>query len=164
MRYSNKLKSIKIAYKYMSSSSEKLVVVSGHFNPLHEGHVDLMEAAARIGDLCVVVKNDYQQVEKKGQIIRPQEERLRVVSELTIVSAAMLAIDITDNVRLTLGEIARNNPRRDIIFANGGDSSDLSAIPERDVCEQLGIHMMVGVGGFDKIASSSAINAQIGLE
>lgn len=28
----------------------KRVIVSGHFNPLHGGHVDMIETAAKLGD------------------------------------------------------------------------------------------------------------------
>lgn len=44
----------------------KRVIVSGYFNPLHGGHLDMIEAAAKLGDyLIVVVNNDVQQVQKK---------------------------------------------------------------------------------------------------
>ena len=51
-----------------------LVIVSGFFNPLHGGHLDVIQAAAKLGDrLVVIVNNDVQQVMKKDKIILPQE-------------------------------------------------------------------------------------------
>ena len=47
-----------------------MLIVSGYFNPLHGGHLDMIEAAAKMGDyLIVVVNNDKQQLLKKGKII-----------------------------------------------------------------------------------------------
>lgn len=48
----------------------KIVIVSGYFNPLHGGHLDMIEAAKGMGDkLVVIVNNDVQQIQKKGKII-----------------------------------------------------------------------------------------------
>jgi len=59
----------------------KRVIVSGFFNPLHGGHVDLIESAAKLGDhLIVIVNNDQQQIEKKGKIILDEENRARLQS------------------------------------------------------------------------------------
>ena len=33
----------------------KVVIVSGYFNPLHGGHLDMIEAAAKMGDYLIVV-------------------------------------------------------------------------------------------------------------
>lgn len=49
---------------------ERLIVVSGHFNPLHTGHLDMIEQGAALGELLVVVKNDVQQLEKKELFLR----------------------------------------------------------------------------------------------
>lgn len=39
----------------------KTIIVSGFFNPLHGGHLDMIEAAAEMGDrLVVIVNNDIQ--------------------------------------------------------------------------------------------------------
>lgn len=46
----------------------KIVIVSGYFNPLHGGHLNLFEAASQLGDrLLVIVNNDKQQLIKKRQ-------------------------------------------------------------------------------------------------
>lgn len=46
----------------------KVVIVSGYFNPLHGGHLDMIEAAAKMGDhLIVIVNNDKQQLLKKAK-------------------------------------------------------------------------------------------------
>ena len=58
----------------------KIVIVSGYFNPLHGGHLDMIEAAAAMGDkLIVIVNNDKQQLLKKGKIILDESNRLRLM-------------------------------------------------------------------------------------
>ncbi|NCO00178.1 adenylyltransferase/cytidyltransferase family protein, partial [Candidatus Falkowbacteria bacterium] len=43
-----------------------VVVVSGYFNPLHVGHIEMIEKAKKLGDkLITIVNNDYQ-VKLKG--------------------------------------------------------------------------------------------------
>jgi cytidyltransferase-like protein len=44
----------------------QFAVVSGFFNPMHTGHLDMMEAARERGDsLVVIVSNDVQAFAKK---------------------------------------------------------------------------------------------------
>ena len=61
----------------------KIVIVSGYFNPLHGGHLDMIESAAEMGDrLLVIVNNDKQQLLKKGKIILDERNRLRLMRAL----------------------------------------------------------------------------------
>ena len=72
----------------------KIVIVSGYFNPLHGGHLDMIEAAAQMGDkLIVIVNNDKQQLLKKGKIILDESNRLRLMRALKGVDQVMLSID-----------------------------------------------------------------------
>ena len=57
----------------VSSARTSASIVSGYFNPLHLGHLALMEAAQEItGYLIVIVNNDAQQIAKKGRAIAPK--------------------------------------------------------------------------------------------
>ena len=72
----------------------KIVIVSGYFNPLHGGHLDMIEAAAEMGDkLIVIVNNDKQQLLKKGKIILDENNRLRLMRALKGVDLVLLSID-----------------------------------------------------------------------
>jgi len=135
----------------------KLVIVSGFFNPLHGGHLDMIEAASKLGDrLLVVVNNDVQQVIKKDKIILPQQNPLRDVDEV------MLAVDQDPPVIETLRIIAQTHPYDKLIFANGGDRDSEKAIPETEVCKEFGIELVFGVGGTEKADSSTRINQALG--
>ena len=144
----------------------KLVIVSGYFNPLHGGHLDMIEAAVKLGDrLLVVVNNDKQQVMKKGKIILAQENRYRLINALRAVDEVILSIDEEDmGQRKTLEMIARTHPYDELIFANGGDRSSDTEIPETAVAKKYSIRLEFGVGGATKADSSTRINQELGLQ
>jgi glycerol-3-phosphate cytidylyltransferase/D-beta-D-heptose 7-phosphate kinase/D-beta-D-heptose 1-phosphate adenosyltransferase len=143
----------------------KRVIVSGFFNPLHGGHLDMIEAAAKMGDwLIVVVNNDVQQVIKKDKIILSEDNRARLMRALRDVDEVIIAVDQDPPVTKTLEMIYNKYPGDEIIFCNGGDRVDPDAIPgpEAAKCEELGIKMVFGVGGLDKADSSTRINQALG--
>ena len=142
----------------------KRVIISGYFNPLHGGHLDLIEGARALGDhLVVIVNNDAQQLLKKGKIILDEQNRTRLMAALRDVDEVVLSVDTEDlGQRKTLETIAKNNVNDSLIFANGGDRDSEKAIPEDDVCRRYGIEMVFGVGGHEKTDSSSRINQELG--
>jgi glycerol-3-phosphate cytidylyltransferase/D-beta-D-heptose 7-phosphate kinase/D-beta-D-heptose 1-phosphate adenosyltransferase len=147
----------------------KVVIVSGYFNPLHGGHLDMIEAAQQIGDkLIVVVNNDKQQILKKGKIILDQNNRLRLMRALKGVDEVVLSIDENPPVIETLRMIALQHPDVELIFAQGGDRDSDKVNPEADVCRQYGIEIIYGVGtnvrGLVKPDSSTRINQALGHE
>jgi cytidyltransferase-like protein len=141
----------------------KRVIVSGFFNPLHGGHLDMIEAASDMGDeLIVVVNNDVAQVLKKDKIILPEQNRMRLISALRDVDEVILAIDSDPSVIKTLEMIAKKYPDDELVFANGGDRNSEKAIPETEVCQRYDIKMVFGVGGTNKADSSTRINQALG--
>lgn len=141
----------------------KIVIVSGYFNPLHGGHLDMIEASRAMGDhLIVVVNNDVQQVQKKGKVILNQENRVRLISALRDVDEVILSIDQDSTQIETLRSIATKYPDEQLVFANGGDRDSVQAIPEGEVCSEYKIEMVFGVGGTEKADSSTRINQALG--
>lgn len=140
------------------------VIVSGHFNPLHGGHLDMIEAAAELGDkLIVVVNNDKQQLLKKGKIILDEQNRVRLVEALSVVDEVVLAVDQDSPVTETLRLIKQRYPMDELLFANGGDRDSDKVTPEAAVCHELDIEMLYGVGGDTKADSSTRINHALGI-
>ncbi len=96
----------------------KVVIASGFFNPLHGGHLDMIEAAALLGDrLIVVVNNDTQQIMKKGKIILNEQNRARLIGALRVVDEVMISVDEDPTVIRTLQTIAIEHPDDELIFA-----------------------------------------------
>lgn len=147
----------------------KVVIVSGYFNPLHGGHLDMIEAAKKMGDkLVVVVNNDKQQLLKKGKIILDEENRTRLMRALRDVDEVVLSIDSDPPVISTLEKVAKAHPNDELIFAQGGDRDSDKVNPETDICNKYNIKIVYGVGtdirGHVKPDSSTRINRATGHE
>lgn len=143
----------------------KVIIVSGYFNPLHGGHLDMIEAAKKLGDrLIVVVNNDRQQVLKKGKVILTETSRARLLRALRAVDEVVIALDDDPTIVKTLEFIADQYPDDELVFANGGDRDSEKAIPEGDVARRCNIELVFGVGGDNKADSSTRINRATGHE
>lgn len=141
----------------------KIVIVSGFFNPLHGGHLDMIEDAKQMGDkLIVIVNNDVQQVIKKDKVILSEQNRARVLSAIKYVDEVVVAIDSDPPVIKTLEKIAKEYPHDTLVFANGGDRDSEKVVPETEVCRQYDIEMVFGIGGNEKADSSTRINQALG--
>ena len=128
------------------------VAVSGYFNPLHVGHLEMMEKAKKLGDrLVVIVNNDYQ-VKLKGSVpFLNQIDRMKIVSAIKWVDEVFLSIDRDASVCRSLDRIKPD------IFAKGGDRI-VGNIPEVAVCRRRHIKI-IDKGMGKKIRSSSSLIA-----
>ena len=63
---------------------KKAVIVSGYFNPLHKGHLELFKKAKESGDiLIVIVNNDIQRELKGSKFFQDENERIEIIRALT---------------------------------------------------------------------------------
>jgi cytidyltransferase-like protein len=142
----------------------KRVIVSGFFNPLHGGHLDMIEASAEMGDyLIVIVNNDHQAVLKKGKVILDEDNRMRLMKSLRVVDEVILSVDEDPTQIKTLQVVAEKYFEDELIFANGGDRDSKKTIPETEVCEKYGMEMRFDAG-VGKPDSSTRINQALGHE
>lgn len=132
-----------------------IVATSGFFNPLHVGHLELLQRARALGDYLIVIVNTDHQVALKGS--RPfmtEDDRLTLVRALACVDMAILACDEDGTVCKTLAML------RPQVFAKGGDRR-ADEIAEAAVCARLGIRIVDGLGA--KIRASSDLLARATL-
>ena len=128
---------------------EKIVCVSGYFDPIHVGHIEYFKKSKEIGDkLMVIVNNDEQATLKKGKPFMPADERIQLIKELRCVDIVVKSIDTDRTVCKTLETV---EPKPDY-FCNGGDQNN-NTIPEGEVCNKRNIELRDGFG--NKIQSSS---------
>ena len=130
------------------------IIVSGYFNPIHKGHLELFHKAKALGDVLIVIVNNDKQRELKGsKEFMLEKERALIVSELRVVDYVELSIDNDRTVCKTLEKVFKDfESKYSLHFANGGDQHNES-IPETVICKKLGISLVEGLG--DKIQSSS---------
>ncbi len=128
-----------------------VVAVSGGFDPVHVGHVELFKRARKLGDKLVVILNNDHWLEKKKQcVFMPQGERKKIIESLRYVDKVVVTRHEPNPADISVcRELRKIKPD---IFANGGDRFS-DNIPEVGVCRLLGCKMVFGVGR--KIQSSS---------
>jgi cytidyltransferase-like protein len=128
----------------------RIVATSGGFDPIHPGHISSLQASAEFGDAVVAIVNgDAFLRAKKGRAFQDLQTRCLIVSAIRGVDY-VVPFEIEGD--LTIREALRG--LRPAVFTKGGDRVDAPSIPEWDVCEELGIEVVTGVGA-DKQWSSS---------
>ena len=135
-------------------NKKKGIIVSGYFNPIHKGHIEYFNNAKALADeLFVIVNNDHQRALKGSTEFQQEQERVFIVSNIKSVDHCILSIDEDRTVCKTIEKIAQYfDQEYNLNFANGGDQNN-NTIPERPICDQIGIDLVDGLG--DKIQSSS---------
>ena len=130
------------------------VIVSGYFNPIHKGHLEYFHNAKSHADaLFVIVNSDHQRALKGSKEFQDEEERVIIVSNFSVVDKVFLSIDKDRTVCETIAYIHKEfGHEYELAFANGGNQNN-DTIPEKPVCERLGVALIDGLG--DKIQSSS---------
>ena len=136
------------------AKTKTLVIASGYFNPLHKGHIEYLNQSKKLGDfLFVIVNNDLQRALKGTKEFQDENERVFIVENLRLVDKCFLSIDkdrtVVESITMIFNEFGRVFQ---LAFANGGDQYN-DTIPERPICEELGIELIDGMGS--KIQSSS---------
>ncbi|MFB6089385.1 MAG: adenylyltransferase/cytidyltransferase family protein, partial [Candidatus Aenigmatarchaeota archaeon] len=134
---------------------EKVVAVSGGFDPVHIGHLDLLRDAKSLGDrLVVILNNDNWLRDKKGYAFMDEKEKKEILEEFECVDEVVITQHGEEVKDPSVCE-ALKRVRPDV-FANGGDRKEHN-VPEYDLCERLGIEMVFNVGGGKKQSSSELV-------
>ena len=136
----------------------KIALVTGGFDPLHSGHIKYFKAAAKQGDkLYVGINSNEWLIQKKGKPFMPYEERAAIIKELKCVDGIEEFDDGDGSSSDAIQELLNKYKRASIIFCNGGDRKQ-DNIPEADIfADNDRVIFKDGVGGTEKINSSSWI-------
>lgn len=142
-----------------------LVITSGGFDPIHEGHIEYLRMAKKLYKdvilVCIVNTDDFL-VKKKGYAFQPLEVRLEILKELKSVDFVVPSIDEDMTVCKTIEAVYdffTDKEKKEfcvdtVVFAKGGDRTK-EEIPEKVICDKLGIRIEDGLG--EKISSSSEL-------
>jgi len=148
--------------KEKSQKKKTIVAVSGGFDPIHIGHVRLIQEASRLGDeVVVILNNDNWLMKKKKFVFMPEKERKEVIEGLRSVSKVIISSHKKNPSDMSVAkELEKLKPD---VFAQGGDRKDSKSIPSAEtlVCEKIGARIVYNVGWGGKVQSSSLMAARM---
>ena len=135
---------------------KKLSLVTGGFDPIHSGHISYFKRAKDLSNYLVVgINTEEWLTRKKGQYFQSWKERAEIIRHLDMVDAVISWNDEDDSA---CGAIAKClEIAQTVVFANGGDRGKDNT-PEIDKYDNHpNVQFAWGVGGDDKMNSSSWI-------
>ena len=140
----------------MEEKVDKIVLVSGGFDPIHSGHIKLIEEASIHGKIIVLLNSDSWLRIKKGKEFLPFNERKVIMFALKNVIDVFSCGEVDTTCIDGIEKVIKKYSNAKIKFANGGDRND-NTTPESIFCNDNDIELLWGIGGSNKSNSSSWI-------
>lgn len=135
-------------------------IVSGGFDPIHEGHIEMIKAATKASNGVIVLANsDDWLCRKKGKNFHSMKTRKAILENLKGVIDVLEFDDSDNSASDGIRKARAKYPNEHLVFANGGDRGK-DNILEAPVCHECNIDLVFGVGGDNKANSSSLILAE----
>jgi len=133
-----------------------IILVSRGFDPIHSGHIKLINDANKYGDVVVLLNSDAWLRNKKGKEFLSFDERKIIMQN---IKGVLDVLDFDDSDKSCVDGIlkAKKMFQNNVIkFANGGDRTNKTT-PEKEFCDKNNIETLFGIGGNNKSNSSSWI-------
>jgi len=127
----------------------KTIAISGGFDPVHIGHLQMIQDAAQHGSVIVILNSDAWLEQKKGYVFMPFEERKAILEAFSDVHHVVEVDDSDGTVCAALDQL------RPCYFGNGGDRVS-DNVPEVKFCKRYNIGLKWNLGG-NKVQSSSTL-------
>ena len=130
----------------------KIVLAHGCFDGFHYGHLRHLQAAAKLGKLCVAVTSDASVGKGPGRPVFPEYERLDMVKALRCVTYA----EIVNSWQEALDAVKPD------IYVKGAEYE--KNLPERRYCQRHGIEIVFTkepVYSSTKILTGELLNERI---
>ena len=135
---------------------DDIVIVSGGFDPIHSGHIKLIQEASKHGKIIVLLNSDKWLQNKKGKEFMPYKEREIIMNAIKNVIDVIICGELDATCLDGINKVLKKYQNHKIKFANGGDRNSKST-PESIFCEDNNIELLWGIGGESKSNSSSWI-------
>ena len=118
----------------------------------------MFQDAKNLSDkVILLLNNDEWLVKKKGKPFMNEAQRKEILGEFKSISKVIIQASSEKSSNKAIEEFVLKNPNKTICYCNGGDRSNIKNIPEAEICQKLGVNLEFGVGGEDKIESSSQL-------
>ena len=142
----------------MGNRNKKIVVaISGGFDPLHFGHIRLIQEAKQLGDkLVVILNNDNWLKKKKTHVFMRQNERKKILESIKEVDSVVLSNHRHNPKDMSISaELLKIKPN---VFVKGG--SRRKEVPEAEVCKKIDCKIVFNVGPAGNFKYSSLLLAK----
>lgn len=132
------------------------ILVTGGFDPIHQGHINYLRSSKVICDYLVVgINSDEWLKRKKKSLFYKWEERAAIINEFEIVNKVIKFNDYDNTATDAIYRCLQFSDN--VIFANGGDRTSIN-IPEINFFKDNSrVSFEFGVGGGVKVNSSSSM-------
>ena len=127
------------------------VLVSGGFDPVHVGHIRMIRAAAKYGDVIVIANSDEWLHRKKGFNFMDFKARYEILDS---IKGVILVDSVDDSDSTVCDAIRRHKPT---YFANGGDRGKDNT-PEVMLCRELGVKLLAKPSSYRSSCCGRIIN------
>ena len=99
---------------------DKIILLTGGFDPLHSGHIRYFKEAKEQCDFLVIgLNSDKWLKRKKGLFFLPFEERLEILKSISFIDKVISFNDDDDSAIDAIEKCLYFS--KEVIFANGGD-------------------------------------------
>jgi len=139
-----------------------VVAIAGKFDPVHEGHIDHILKATKLGDYLLIITHNDESVakfSKKGKCAVALWARKMILEGIIAVNNIRGRVVVAEengdstNSPICAGTLRKYKPN---IFAKGGDRTpDNMPKEEIEVCKEIGCRIVYGTG--DLLNSSSTL-------
>ncbi len=134
-----------------------VIVLSGGFDPVHDGHIEMFKDAAKNYDYVIVgLNSDDWLTRKKGRAFMGFDVRKSILNSIQYIDQ-VISFDDSDDSAVEAIEYARKN-HQFVTFGNGGDRKD--NFPEEAFCREHNVAIDATLGGNTKLNSSSDFLAE----
>lgn len=135
------------------------MILSGGFDPLHVGHIRLIQAARAQAALVVVgVNSDAWVTKRRGSVGMPCVDRCELLAAVRGVTSAVRFNDTDGTANDLIRRVrAMTGPESTIAFGNGGPRQEVD-VPEVALCEELNIERVWRLGGAEDLEPSRPLD------
>tara|TARA_Y100001963_G_C6453663_1_gene296980 strand:+ start:123 stop:545 length:423 start_codon:yes stop_codon:yes gene_type:complete len=132
-----------------------IVLVTGGFDPIHNGHIRYLKSASMLGNALVVgLNSDRWLVRKKGIHWLDIEERIEVLESIRCVDQVITFNDDDNTANKAIYHLL-DKQKQDIVFANGGDRNKDNIYEYMEFKNHPRVSFAFDIGG-EKINNSSS--------
>jgi|7_EtaG_2_1085326.scaffolds.fasta_scaffold01882_12 D-beta-D-heptose 7-phosphate kinase/D-beta-D-heptose 1-phosphate adenosyltransferase len=144
--------------KTKMKTNQPTIALSGGFDPPTKGQVGMIQEAAQIGDVIIILNSDDWCASKRwnGKNFLPFSKRKSILLEIPGVVLVVAAEDEDGTVCKTLKKLKPD------FFGNGGNRN-IENTPEVEVCKKMGIGMLFFLGKNHTPTSEEILGQAISL-